>query len=514
MYSSSDKKSGLFYFEILLFAILAFLYLYVSYHSYGYDDEYFNIRQIREHDLWDLIQTIQQTDIHPPLSYIINKLLFSVLQDWTFVRMASSVLFLAALFFFCRKTKNPVINIFFLLFLGLNPSVLLWTTSIRWYAYVLPLLVLLHVVPNYERKWYWWYFFSIGWLICMLGYIGFLLMPVYFVYYWIQDRHGFMHKLKRILLPGSLFVLLYAYQFYVFITIHNRTELKGNQQVFDLLASVQSYISSAFSNQGLFPLTFLGILSIVGMLLICLHGLINMRTYFKDVTFLFLFAALSVITVLTGVAGKIRNLFLIEPSKVSFMLIGMSVQRGKWLWIVGVLFVLLANLQGVSNVIQHQQTTKNGWNIKMPETLAKLEEIERKNTMTIYFTHHPSFSYHLTSTHKQVISVYNGLYFDSSLIRTTVQKLDTSKSYDIIFLVNYRGRSIPENYFQLMMKTIDTMKTRAKQVDEYDLHEDPDFSIKQKFYHDYPRYTTRVIHLKEIPIDRNLLSVWERNEFE
>jgi hypothetical protein len=150
----------------------------------------------------------------------------------------------------------------------------------------------------------------------------------------------------------------------------------------------------------------------------------------------------------------------------------------------------------------------------MPETLAKLEAIERKNKTTIYFTHHPSFSYHLTSIHKQVISVYNGLYFDSSLITTTVQKLDTSKSYDIIFLVNYRGRSIPENYFQLMMKTIDTMKTRAKQVEEYDLHEDPDFSIKQKFYHDYPRYTTRVIHLKEIPVDRNLLSVWERNEFE
>lgn len=514
IYPSSSKKSSLVFFEMFLFAILAFLYLYVSYHSYGYDDEYFNIRQIREHDLLSLIQTIQQTDIHPPLSYMINKVLFNILQDWTFVRMVSSVLFLASLFLFCRKTKNPVINIFFLLFLGLNPSVLLWTTSIRWYAYVLPLLVLLHIVPAYDRKWYWWYFFMICWFICMLGYIGFLLMPVYFLFYWIQDQHKFIHKLKRILLPGSLFILLYVYQFYLFITIHNRTELTGNQQVFDLFASIQSYVASTFSNQGLFPLTFFGILSIVGMLLICFHGLINVRIYLKEHTFLFLFAALSIITVFTGVAGKIRNLFLIEPSKVSFMLVGMSVKRGRWLWVLGVLFVLVANLAGISNVVQHQQTTKNGWNIKMPETLAKLEGIERKNKATIYFTHHPSFSYHLTTKNKQVVSFYNGLYFDSSLIKTRVQQLDTSKSYDIIFLVNYRGRSITENYFQLMISTIDKMKARAKQVDEYDLHEDPDFRIKQRFYPDYPRYTTRVIHLKEISVDEDLLSVWEKNEYE
>ena len=512
MHLSPDIKRRLFIFEILLFFIIAFLYLYVSYHSYGYDDEYFNIRQVREHHLLNLIQTIQQSDIHPPLSYIINKLLFNVFQDWTFVRMTSSLLFLTSLFFFCRKTKNPLLNIFFLLFLGLNPSVLLWTTSIRWYAYVLPLLVLLHIVPAYDRKWYWWYFFIISWLIGMLGYIGFLLIPVYFIYYWIQDNHKLIQKLKRILLPASLFVLLYAYQFYIFITIHNRTELKGNQQVFDLSASIQSYVASAFSNQGLFPLTFFGILSIAGMLLICIHALINMRSYLKDYRFLLLFAALSVITVFTGVAGKIRNLFLIEPSKVSFMSMGISVQRGRWVWLLGLLFVLLANLQGISNVVRHQQTTKNGWNLKMPETLAELEEIERKNKSTLYFTHHPSFSYHLTTKHKQVVSLYNGLYFDSSLIQTTIQKLDTATSYDIIFLVNYRGRSISENYFQLMMRTIDTMKTRAKQVDEYNLHEDPDFSIKQRFYHDYPRYTTRVIHLKEVQIDPRLLSVWEKNE--
>lgn len=513
MYTFSSKKNVLFYVEIFLFTILAFLYLYVSYHSFGYDDEYFNIRQVREHNLLSLIQTIQQTDIHPPLSYIINKVLFSVFEDWTFVRMVSSVLFLASLFFFCRKTKNPDINIFFLVFLGLNPSVLLWTTSIRWYAYVLPLLILLHIAPTYERKRYWWYFFTIGWLVCMLGYIGFLLGPIYFIYYWIQDKHKFIHKLKRVLLPGSLFILLYAYQLYIFITVHNRTELTGNQQVFDLFASIQSYIASAFSNQGLFPLSFFGILSIVGMLLICIHSLINIRAYLSNNAFLFLFAAVSVITIFTGVAGKIRNLFLIEPSKVSFMSIGISVKRGRWLWILGLLFVLLANLQGISNVVQHQQTTKNGWNIKMPETLTKLEEIERKNKTTIYFTHHPSFSYHLTTKNKMVVSFYNGLYFDSSLIKTRVQQLDTSKLYDIIFLVNYRGRSISEKYFQLMMKTIDAMKTKAKQVDEYNLHEDPDFSIKQKFYPDYPRYTTRVIHLKETTIDAELLSVWEKNEY-
>ena len=161
----SGIKSRIKIIETALFALLAFLYLYVSYNSYGYDDEYFNIRQIREYHLFSLVKTIQQTDIHPPLSYIINKLLFNIFQDWTFVRMMSSVFFLTSLFLFCRATKRTTVNIIFLLFLGLNPSVLLWTTSVRWYAYVLPLLVLLHIMPSCERKWYWWYFFIISWLI-------------------------------------------------------------------------------------------------------------------------------------------------------------------------------------------------------------------------------------------------------------------------------------------------------------------------------------------------------------
>ena len=338
-------------------------------------------------------------------------------------------------------------------------------------------------------------------------------MPVYFIYYWLRDDHSFIKKLRRVLLPGSLFVLLYAYQFYLFITIHNRTELTtDNQQVFDLLVSTQSFIASTFSNQGLFPLTFFGILSIVGMLLIGLHSLINIRAYIKGNNFLILFIALSLITIFTGVAGKIRNLFLIEPSKISFMSIGISVTRGRWLWVLGLLFVLSANVRGVYNIVQHQQTTKNGWNIKIPETIAKLKVIERTNKETIYFTHHPSFSYHLTIADKKVVSFYNSLYFDSSYIKTVVQKLDTSKQYDMIFLVNYRGRSISENYFQLMGNVIDKMKTRAKNIDEYLLYEDPDFKIKQRFYHDYPRYTTRVIHLKDVSVDVKLLSVWEKNE--
>lgn len=512
MYQLRGIKNRLGTIEMVLFIMLTILYLYVSYNSYGYDDEYFNIRQIREHHLISLVQTIEQTDIHPPLSYIINKLLFGVWENWTFVRMVSSVLFLASLFAVCRKTKNPAVNILLLLFLGFNPSVLLWTTSIRWYAYVLPLLVLLQLSPPFESKWYWWRFFMISWLICMLGYIGFLLMPVYFVYYWLLDGSTFIRKLRRILLPASLFILFYGYQFYIFITIHNRTELTGNQQVFDLIVSVQSYIASTFSNQGLFPLTFFGILSIAGMALISVHALINIRCFLKVNRFFFLFVVLSIIVIITGVAGKIRNLFLLEPSKVSFMANGMPATRGRWLWIVGLLFVLTANFRGIYNVVVHQQTTKNGWNIRVPETIAQLEKIEREKKKTIYFTHHPSFSYHLTVADKQVISFYNGLYFDSTLIKTTVQKLDSSQYYDVVFLVNYRGRSISEAHFQSMMNVIDQMKTNTNNSEEYFLQEDTDFSIKRRFYHDYPQYTTRIIHLKDVRIDKELLFTWEKNE--
>ena len=65
-----------------LFIVSAIIFLSVAYNSFGYDDEYWNIRMIEDNSLSVLISKIQNFDVHPPLSYILNfsfyKLLFLI----------------------------------------------------------------------------------------------------------------------------------------------------------------------------------------------------------------------------------------------------------------------------------------------------------------------------------------------------------------------------------------------------------------------------------------------------
>lgn len=496
---------------LLLVLLLSALYFSTAFHSYGYDDEYYNIRQVREHGFLNLYLTMQQTDLHPPLSYIINKLLYLLLGDWTWVRMSSSFFFLSSLFYLYRKTQDPLGGLLLLIFIGFNPSVLLWTTSIRWYAYVLPLLVLLHAAPSYQSKWYWRYFFIISFLICMLAYIGFLFVPIYFIYYFINDKNAVRVKLKRISLPVVLFAILYAWQFYVFLTVHSKSELPTNQQIFSLKESVRSYVSSVLANQGLFPLTLFGMVAMAGMGAIGIYSIVNIKRFLTVNRPFFLFLGLSILLIITGVAGKIRNLFLLEPAKASLISMGRN-GRANWLFIVGCALILVGNLSGVRNVIRHEKTTKNAWNIQMSAALAFLWEKERPGKEVFYFTHHPSFSYHLTQEKRKVISFYNDLYFDSSMITARVAQMDTTRPCDIIFLINYKGRSISVNQFKAMMSSIKEMTSHAAAVDSFYLQEDTDFMVKRKYFQDYPRFTTIVYRLQDVRPERKVLSVWERND--
>ena len=49
--------------------------------TYGYDDEFNTINIIESLDFRNMYRYLQSNDIHPPLSYLINKLLFNILKD-------------------------------------------------------------------------------------------------------------------------------------------------------------------------------------------------------------------------------------------------------------------------------------------------------------------------------------------------------------------------------------------------------------------------------------------------
>lgn len=497
--------------EIVLSISIVFIYLYISYSSFGYDDEFYNIRLIRELNWTQLLQFVEHNDVHPPLSYLLNKLFFSILGNWTAVRMVSASLFLIALFYLIYNTKDSFKRIFLLLLIGLNPAMLLWVTGIRWYAYLVPLLLFLQIIPDDKNKWYWPKFFIVSLIICFLGYIGIFLSLTYFIFYWMNDHSKLIDKIKRLLFPAIIFLVLYSYQLYVFLTVHIKNDLPENQQSFDLKTSLIAYISSVFSNQGVFPITIIGIISMVGMTIVFILSILSTHKNKNQIPNLVLFLGSSILFIIAGIAGKIRNLFLLEPSKNIFIAQS-KILRFKSIYFVGFCCIIIGNIYGSYNVLTHNGTSKNSWNIDIKESLQFLNKLEVPNTKEVYFTHHPSFDYYLVTNNKNVVSFHSDQYFDSSFIKTTVSKLisvDTLKK-NFTFIFNYKGKTILDDHHDKLVASLNGLI--ADSVKRYYLQKDDDFAIKKRFFKDYPEYTTYIIKYYGVKGDFNQLKVWEKNQ--
>lgn len=500
-------KISLKHINYILFAISATLFISIAYQSFGYDDEYYNVRMVTDHTLFSLIKEVQTSDVHPPLSYIINFMVFKLLNSWSLVRVFSALLFLGAMAYMLSKQKENATKLIIILFLGFNPTILLWATSIRWYAYAIPLLILLSSPPSHQSKYYWTYFF-IGFLILSyIGYIGIVLIVPYFIGYYLNDKNTFLLKLKRIAIPGVLYLLLYGYQLYIFKTVHQYNNVADNQQTFDLKTSILSYVSSVFSNQALFPISVAGIISIIGtaLLLLVLYKQVIIDKA-KSSTLL-LFTLSSLLFVITGVAGKLRNLVLLEVSKVAFISNGIS-KRYKYILALGFTLVFTANIYGIYNVYTHQRTTKNAWNLPLNESLRLMEKLAQPNAKEVYFTHHPTYTYYLIN--KNLISFYSGLYFDSAKIKTSIQALskDTlTPKMNFNFIITYKGRSIDAKHYSHMLQGM--QQVQCDSIKKFELGYDADYTLKQKSYPDYPKYTFVLYKYYGVPSNYSQLHEWE-----
>lgn len=69
-----------FCLHVLLGALL------LSNHTHFYDDEIFNINILLNYPtLFEIIKYVQSVDVHPPLSYILNKLSYDLFGDFKFI---------------------------------------------------------------------------------------------------------------------------------------------------------------------------------------------------------------------------------------------------------------------------------------------------------------------------------------------------------------------------------------------------------------------------------------------
>jgi len=84
---------------------LLVLYGLVGYLSFGYDDEFFNIDWISKYG-FGVIHLVQTHDVHPPGSYFMDWLLFTLLGKWALVRLFISLITAISLIYAIVSIKN------------------------------------------------------------------------------------------------------------------------------------------------------------------------------------------------------------------------------------------------------------------------------------------------------------------------------------------------------------------------------------------------------------------------
>ncbi|MCC8401254.1 hypothetical protein LJ655_04975 [Paraburkholderia sp. MMS20-SJTN17] len=381
---------------ILIGYVLVFvLYGAVGYTSMGYDDEFFNIRLLEQHGL-GAVSLMQKQDVHPPGQYFINWVLHSLTGDWSMVRLATALLTALALVYATESIRqrcgDRAGGMLFVL-LCLNPAILMWCTGLRWYAYFVPVLVWLSITPVRNDWRYWAKCF--GGLV-LLGYIGYAVfvvaLPVLLLY-WTGARQGLRTKLTSIFCGALIAALLYAYQFHIFVTVHLRAK---DGQVSSMAKNVMGFLIAQMSNQGMFPVSVPAALSALGVtgmvwLAFCADSRRNL-----DNRYLVPYGVGSIISIVLGIAGKFRNLVIMSPWQAMWLATLRVSGRHTKAFVLCFAALAAGNLYGTFNVVTHQNTTKNSWDLQLAPVMGELaRERSACGGDLVVVTHDPALSWHV-----------------------------------------------------------------------------------------------------------------------
>ena len=468
-----------------LYGFTSLIYISTAFQSYGFDDEFFNISLVEQHGLSAFLVT-QSIDVHPPLSYLLNALFYEVLGSWAGVRVISALTICVAFIYVCEnigKENGQRAAVLTFLLLATNPAILLWGTSIRWYAYFLPVLLWLLIKPKNQNYAY-WAKLALGLVILgHIGYIIFLIAPALILIYWFGNDQEFKTKLKYLLISMVCVAIVCLPQLLIFFNTHfpNR-----DSQIGSIFSSVAGVFISQFSNQGVFPISIAGLMGATGVL-ICVYSALTsqpLRSISHNYRFIS-YALFIALAVLSGISSKFRNLVIATPLQ-AFWLGTTSQNDGiKKVYYLGLSLVLASNLWGVFNVYRHQDTSKNNWNLPVEQVLTYLQsEYHLCNRDAIFFVHDPKLSYHLEGNALNSVGPY---------LRNGIELND---SYQCVFVIRTFQGSIPNGDYERMLHDIENLNFSDKII--VNIQEDPFYAYKVKLDIRYPRHAVTIIKLENV----------------
>ena len=460
---------------------LIFLYGAVGYSSFGYDDEFFNITYVEKYGI-DVVSFVQSTDVHPPGSYFINWVLFDLLKEWSLVRLINSVFTASCLIYFINHVKNrfgPHIGAMVFIYVGINPAILMWCTGLRWYAYFVPLLLFICITPNFNSRWYWPKLFIGLLLLGYLSYAVFIVALPLLLIYWNDCPDGTKIKIRSIFLLGSTVGILYAYQLIIFITVHVKY---GRGLTCSLLKSIVGFYVAQISNQGVFPSSLGGIMSAAGFFGLVGIGVIEVLRARRITGFLIIYGIGTAGLILTGLGGKFRNFVILCPFQALWLsTFGAPSLQNKTLSIFLAL-TLAGNGLGIINVVRHQGTTKNSWNMPTKEAINRLRLINRScSDNVLVLTHDEALTYFFEKSGYHVYGPYTRQPGESNEL--------TRDWHCIATFITYAGE-FADVSIRTIYRPIESLRSDAKEV--YYIGKDADHKLKQMIDKRYPEHQIEI----------------------
>lgn len=475
--------------------LLLALFTLVGYLSPGFDDEFVNTDLIANHGIWGTAHKVQGEDVHPPGAYVLNGVLFEALGSWQGVRAFSGLLYVAALFYFhlwVRRRHGNAAGWWVLILGGLNPAALMWCTSLRWYAYFVPLMYWTLACPDDTRS-AWFRIKPVLGLLLMahIGYAALILAPVVVVHYALHDDRPPLAHARHMLPAWLLGLLAFVPQGWVFFTVHMPA---GEGQAGSLFKSLVGLAIGSISNQGVFPISAGGVLAFAGWALMGWAVIRQPRVVAHNGLWGYLLA--NGLLVLTGLAGKFRNLVLVAPFEAAAAAVFSRLWLSGRVAQVGLGLLIASRCVGLYNVALHEGTTKNSWNTPVPEVVAALQQATAGcNTPPAVYTTDTQLAH--------ILAEPNHRYRVFSYYQRPVHPVPTQPEC-LVVAKTFKG-SMPKAHHDALVNALAGLK--AASHSEVPLGHDGLARIKRKIDPDFPDHAV-VLYTFRQPQDLSALNRW------
>jgi hypothetical protein len=351
----------------LVFLSLAMLAWLSNRSGLYFDDEIFTILLLEsKQSLREVIVAVNSFDLHPPLSYAIQFLLYRLTDDWKAVQLVAGLVNALALAVFAFLAHRGLPRGAWLILTALLATFatgVMWGASLRWYAWFNPCFALalalvlwgrMKALPALAVL------SGLGALMFHIGYLAVIACPLLGVVWYWRYRSELDWKAAR----GAALILLAAAalclpQLLVLLRVHLAYPLET--QVGSVAMSlVQTLFTVALGN-AIFPLNPLplAVLAVSGLTLLW-----SLRTLRPGSPLLALWALVLLgcaVMVLSGLGLKPRNSIYLTIALLPLLASALAALPMK-LRIPALLLTGIFMLQGMANVALHQGTDKRSFN--------------------------------------------------------------------------------------------------------------------------------------------------------